>query len=414
MANNMTNNMTCQNALHQEAAGHRHCCSIVPSYVLKDIADSDNVTEDVRLIAAKSLGHIAAIHEARTSAQGKDLGPSAAVGTTFAAGPTPKPLHRKIYDAQQHDIDRLPGTLVFEDSGIGQQSAKLPRDKSARNVYVHFQKIFDFYLTVFKRNSYDDKGANLGISVHFDGDPGFGYDNAFWLPDPRPSHSQWAFGDGDFVLMDNFTKILDVSGHEFTHAVVEYTGILPYWYQSGALNESIADVFGSMIKQYFAPDGHQKAEDADWLVGEGIWKRPGGRALRDMENPGKAFDISRVTKDRQPAHMDNYEDLPSSEDNGGVHINSGIPNRAFVLAAKALGGFSWEVAGKIWYASLTDPKLRNLFIRNGVPIDDTHPSEQTRHTFNFFANLTIEHAQAHSANAVTAVKNAWKAVGLPR
>lgn len=271
--------------------------------------------------------------------------------------------------------------------------------------------------TVFKRNSYDDKGANFGISVHFDGDPDFGYDNAFWLPDRRPGHSQWAFGDGDFVLMDNFTKILDVSGHEFTHAVVEYTGRLPYWYQSGALNESIADVFGSMIKQYFAPGGQQKAEDADWLVGEGIWMKPGGRALRDMENPGTAFNISRVTKDRQPAHMDNYKDLPSSEDNGGVHINSGIPNRAFVLAAKALGGFSWEVAGKIWYESLTDPKLRNLFIRNGVPIDENHPSEQTRHTFNFFANLTIEHAQdhlAHSPNAVTAVKNAWKAVGLPR
>ncbi|KAG0012488.1 hypothetical protein BGZ81_001561 [Podila clonocystis] len=378
--NNRTINMTCQNALPQEAAGHRHFCSIVPSYVLRDIADG-NVPEKVRLIAAKSLDDVAAIHEARTSAQGKDLGPSAAVGTTFAVGPTPKPVYRKIYDAQQQDLDRLPGTLLFQEDGFGALSVRPPSDESARNVFEHFQKIFDFYLAVFNRNSYDGKGANLDISVHFDGDPGIGYDNAFWYPVPPPGYSQWAFGDGDFVLMDNFTK-------------------------------SIADIFGSMIKQYFAPGGPQKAEDADWLVGEGIWMKPGGRALRDMENPGTAFDIPRVTKDRQTAHMDNYEELQSWDDNGGVHIYSGIPNRAFVLAAKALGGFSWEVAGQIWYASLTDPRLRNLFIRNG-----DRPSEQTRNTFNFFANLTIEHAQAylaHSPNAVTAVKNAWKAVGLPR
>ncbi|KAG0301975.1 hypothetical protein BGZ98_007891 [Dissophora globulifera] len=404
----MTNNMICQNALHQEPEKHRHCCSIIPSYVLKDIADSNNVTEAVRTIATKSLGHVTAIHHARTSAQGDVSGPPAAPGTTFTAEPSRRPLLR-IYDSQQRGIDDLPGIEVFVEGGVGASIEKI--DESAKNVYGHFRNIADFYLKVFKRNSYDGKGTNLKISVHFDGDPDPGYDNAFWYPNSR--HSQWAFGDGDYKLFENFTKLLDVSGHEFTHAVVDYTGILPYWYQAGALNESIADVFGSMIKQYFAPGGPQKVEDADWLVGEGIWLVPGGRALRDMENPGTAFDISGVTKDLQPAHMDHYADLPMWDDNGGVHINSGIPNRAFVLVAKALGGFSWDVAGKIWYDSLTDPKLHKVFTIHDEPIkNEGEQRGRSKDTFKAFADLTIEHARTHSANTLTAVTNAWKGVGV--
>ncbi|KAG0304164.1 hypothetical protein BGZ99_002485 [Dissophora globulifera] len=371
----MTNNMICQNALHQEAEKHRHCCSIIPSYVLKDIAESNNVTEAVRTIATKSLGHVTAIHHARTSAQGDFSGPSAAPGTTFTSEPSRRPLLR-IYDSQQRGIDDLPGIEVFVEGGVGASTEKI--DESAKNVYGHFRNIADFYLKY-----------------------------------PNSRHSQWAFGDGDYKLFDNFTKLLDVSGHEFTHAVVDYTGILPYWYQAGALNESIADVFGSMIKQYFAPGGPQKVEDADWLVGEGIWLVPGGRALRDMKDPGSAFDIAGVTKDLQPAHMDHYAELPMWEDNGGVHINSGIPNRAFVLVAKALGGFSWDVAGKIWYDSLTDPKLRKVFTIHDEPIkNEGEQRSRSKDTFKAFADLTIEHARTHSANALSAVTNAWKGVGV--
>ncbi|KAG0039513.1 Translation initiation factor 3 subunit b [Podila clonocystis] len=405
----MTNNMTYQNALHQEAAGHQHCCSIIPPYILQDIADSNNVSEAVRAIATKSLANIATIHNVRISAQGHVSGPSAALSTSFAAAPTPKPLFRRIYINQ--GFNNLPGILVFAEDGIVAPNV-IPRDKSARKVYENFQKIFDFYRTVFKRNSYDGAGAKLDITVHFDNNLIPGYNNAFWYPNwPL---SQWAFGDGDFLLFDNFTKLLDISGHEFTHAVVEHTGILPYWYQAGALNESIADVFGSMIKQYFAPGGPQKAEDADWLVGKGLWLAPGGRALRDMENPGTAFDIiitDRVTKDRQPAHMGRYADLEEGDDAGGVHINSGIPNRAFVLVAKTLGGFSWEVAGKIWYSALKNPRLREHFTRNGEIIQ-VASEYRSMDTFKIFANLTIKHARAHSPNAENAVKNAWKDVGV--
>ncbi|KAG0357151.1 Translation initiation factor 3 subunit b [Podila minutissima] len=277
-------------------------CSVIPSYILQDIAENSNVQTPCRRTYTKAL-------------------------------------NREIYDAHQKSYDELPGVLVF-----GGASSRSLNDESVKNVHGHFQKIFDFYQKVFNRNSFDGKGAKLIISVHFDGDPNPGYDNVFWYPNPDPKLSQWGFGDGDFVLFDNFTKILDISAHEFTHAVVEYTGILPYWYQSGALNESISDVFGSMIKQFFAPGGPQKAKDADWLVGEGLFLVPGGRALRDMENPGTAYDIPGVTKDRQPAAGTPYVELPPWTDNGGVHIYSSIPNRAFVLVAKALGGFSWEIA----------------------------------------------------------------------
>lgn len=114
--------------------------------------------------------------------------------------------------------------------------------------------------------------------------------------------------------------------------------------------------------------------------------------------------------------MNDYADLPDTEDGdyGGVHINSGIPNRAFILVAKALGRFSWEVAGPIWYASLMDPSLHAVFTRNGRPIDDHDPEliPLTENTFRVFADLTIRHARAHSPNAETVVKNAWRKVGV--
>ncbi|KAF9305185.1 Translation initiation factor 3 subunit b [Mortierella antarctica] len=378
-------------------------CSIIPSYILKDIAENSNV-QAVRDIATKSFAHVADIHHARTSTQGK--GP-AALGISPAAGPTPKPLDRYIYDAQQKDIEDLSGILVFRENDASLQNLT---DESIKNVHGHFQKVFDFYQKVFKRNSFDDQGAKLIISVHFDGDPEPGYDNAFWLPNQDPKLSQWCFGDGDFVLFNNFTNILDISAHEFTHAVVEYTGILPYVFQSGALNESMADVFGSMIKQFFAPGGPQKAKDADWLIGEGLFLVPGGRALRDMENPGTAYNIPGVTRDRQQR---NYQDIPLWDDDGGVHINSSIPNRAFVLVAKKLGGFSWDVAGPIWYASLTDPRLREIFTRNGVPIRNrAELIRRSKDTFMVFANLTIKHAQARWPAAVEAVRSAWTEVGV--
>jgi Zn-dependent metalloprotease len=211
--------------------------------------------------------------------------------------------------------------------------------------------------------------------------------NAFW------DGQEFVFGDGDGIIFNGFTDELDVIGHELSHGVVEYTSPLPYWFQSGALNESMADAFGIMVKQW-GEGTPQTVDQANWLIGEGIWAAGvNGRALRDMANPGTAYDDDKVGNDRQPAHWKDFKKLPRSEDWGGVHINSGIPNRAFFLAATQIGGYAWEGAGPIWYRALSSGKL---------PTDGTA-------TFKKFADLTIESAGEH----VDKVKEAWTAVGYP-
>ena len=175
------------------------------------------------------------------------------------------------------------------------------------------------YREAFARASYDGKGAEVVLTVHYQQN----YDNAFW------NGTQLVFGDGDGTVFGSFTKPVDVLGHEFTHAVTQFTADLTYQGQSGALNESVSDCFGMCVKQQVLG---QTAETADWLVGEGIFL-PGinARALRDMAHPGTAYDDPTLGKDPQVGDMADYVD--TTDDNGGVHTNSGIPNRAFYLAA---------------------------------------------------------------------------------
>lgn len=200
----------------------------------------------------------------------------------------------------------------------------------------------EFYSEVYGRDSIDRRGMELISSVHY----GVAFDNAFW------NSAQMVYGDGSGRIFQEgaFTRPIDVVAHELTHGVTEFTSGLEYSTQPGALNESFSDVFGSLVKQYSLG---QTADEADWLIGEGALVPAMGRALRSMKEPGTAN-----SGDRQPGHMRDYLDLPDDNDprndNGGVHINSGIPNRAFYLAATAIGGNAWEKAGRIWYGTLTD------------------------------------------------------------
>lgn len=253
----------------------------------------------------------------------------------------------------------------------------------ANECYIGFKKTYDFYSNFFNRNSIDNRGLKLEGFVHF----GKKYLNAFWI------ENKMVFGDGDGIIFNGFTDELDVIGHELTHGVVEYSGTLDYKYQSGALNESIADVFGIMIKQWGEnPEKPQTAAEANWLIGEGIWaKGVNGRALRDMKAPGTAYSDSRVGSDSQPAHWKDFKKLPLSVDRGGVHINSGIPNHAFYLAATIIGGYAWETAGPAWYKALTCGELR--------------PNA----SFKEFADLTISNAGEHEAE----IREAWTQVGYP-
>jgi len=270
---------------------------------------------------------------------------------------------RTIYSAQNRY--KIPGVKVRSE---GQEPTNdLPVDEA----YDYLGSTFDFYANAYGRNSIDGKGIPLNGTVHY----GREYDNALW--DGR----RMIFGDGDTVIFDRFTIALDVIGHELTHGVTQYDNGLLYSEQSGALNESISDVFGSLVKQSTL---NQTADQADWLIGVGLII--GGGALRSMKEPAAGFDP-------QPSHMRDYVD--TVKDNGGVHINSGIPNYAFYLAAVGIGGYAWQEAGLIWY--LTLPL---------VP-----PTAQ----FQDFASLTLGTAQQlFGVNSAQygAVGEAWAEVGI--
>src|SRR4030065_568195 len=112
----------------------------------------------------------------------------------------------------------------------------------------------------------------------------------------------------------------------------------------------MSDVFGSLVKQYRR---RQEARDAVWMIGAGLFtKNINGRGIRSMKEPGSAYDDPILGRDPQPGHMKDY--VKTNEDNGGVHINSGIPNRAFYETAVRLGGHAWVKAGQIWYVALRD------------------------------------------------------------
>jgi Zn-dependent metalloprotease len=243
---------------------------------------------------------------------------------------------RTIYDTGH--TERLPGRLVrAEDSG------PVP-DGAANQAFDGLGATYDFYAEVMKRTSIDDHGERLDASVHF----GRRYDNAFW------NGREMVFGDGDGRVFQGFTSCLEVIGHELTHGVVESEAALAYVDQPGALNESFSDVLGILVKQWKL---HQNVSEASWLIGEGLLaKGIHGAALRSLKAPGTAYDDRLLGKDPQPAHMKDY--VHGEDDGGGVHVNSGIPNHAFYVAAVAFGGFAWERAGRIWYHALCNTLSR--------------------------------------------------------
>ena len=248
----------------------------------------------------------------------------------------PGQAQRIVADAR--NTTNLPGDVVRA------EGAPATGDPAADEAYDGLGATHDLFWRAFARNSIDDQGMPLHASVHYDVD----YNNAFW------DGERMVFGDGDGDLFNRFTVALDVIAHELGHGVTEFEGPLIYHKQSGALNESMSDVFGSLTKQMLL---NQTADQADWLIGAGLFTaNVQGRALRDMANPGTAYDDPVLGQDPQPVHMDDY--ARTNRDNGGVHINSGIPNRAFHLVATQLGGYAWERAGRIWYETLRDSRLR--------------------------------------------------------
>ncbi|AFY35258.1 M4 family metallopeptidase [Calothrix sp. PCC 7507] len=346
----------CQHPVHNRCS----ICCIVPPHMLENVAVNGNPEQ--RSWAFHTLNVSAQLRGRRDI-----IG-----GLSFA--PSPGVKRRTIYDAKNGQ--QLPGTLVRS------EGSPPSSDVAVNEAYDAAGATYDLFHEVFDRNSIDDKGLRLDSTVHY----GVKYDNAFWNGD------QMVYGDGDGQLFQRFTKSVDVIAHELTHGITQYEAGLLYYGESGALNESFSDVFGSLVKQKIK---NQTAAEADWIVGEGLLApNVKGVGIRSLKAPGTAYNDPVLGKDPQPAFVkDKYTGF---EDNAGVHINSGIPNYAFYLAAVEIGGYAWEKAGKIWYIALRD-RLRS------------------KSEFRHAADITIKVAgelYGLDSKEQKAVKNAWQKVGV--
>jgi Zn-dependent metalloprotease len=336
-----------------------HC--ILPPSVLHKLAEHED--SDTRAILdTLALDH--KIRLARAEAAARSGGPGARAITFARVGGT---VQRTIYD-QGNKQDQTPGQVARAE---GQDPVS---DDAVNQAYDGLGATYTYYWDNFKRDSIDGQGLPLLGLVHF----GRKYDNAFW-----DNAGHMFFGDGDGQMLTQTTAGIDVIGHELTHGVTQHEANLVYSGQSGALNESISDVFGIQVKQKALG---QNVESSDWLIGADVVGPLLQPALRSMKEPGTAN-----PHDDQPSTMKGYVD------GGDVHTNSGIPNRAFYVVASTLGGNSWEVAGPIWYDALCDQRLR----------EDA--------SFRDFAVLTVSHArQRYGAQSteVQAVEAGWDAVEL--
>lgn len=339
------------------------CCTFVPPYLLQRVAlwagtrhASDSGRETLQVDDR--------LRARRESPAGE-----------MAAPRLPGTKKRVVHTA--NNTESLPGEVVRSngDPAVGDPAVDEAFDSSGQ--------VWEMFDSQFGRQSIDGLGSTVSITVHYGRD----YDNAFW------DGTQLVFGDGDGQIFDRFTKPMDVMAHEYTHGVTQFTVGLAYQDQPGALNESISDVFASMAKQRVLG---QTAAEADWLIGAGLFM-PGinAKGLRSMREPGTAYDDPQIGRDLQVGSMSDY--VATDTDNGGVHINSGIPNRAFTLAALAIGGYSWEKAGQVWYDTLVNGQL------------------SAQASFESFAQATVTSARRlfmNDPSVAEKIQAAWIDVGL--
>jgi Zn-dependent metalloprotease len=347
-----------------------YVCGVIPYHILTRLAgQTDDPTDEASANARATLEHMRelATGQAMTSLIGRRAAEAAAIH--------PPRKRRNVYDAQ-HRFG-LPGKLVL--------SQHTPRgtDVEVAEAYDGSGATYDFFAKVFRRNSIDGRGMRLDSSVHY----GTRFENALW------NGRQMVYGDGDGRIFKRFTASVDVIAHELTHGVTQHAAALGYAGQTGALNEHLSDAFGIMVKQYTLG---QSAHESDWLIGADILGPDvQGDAVRSLAFPGTAYDDPVLGCDPQPSHMRDY--VVTTDDNGGVHINSGILNHGFYLAAMYLEGETWETLGQIWYAALTS-RL------------------QPEADFADFTYATVDLAgelYGDGSRVQTVLSEAWSDVGLP-
>jgi bacillolysin/thermolysin len=272
----------------------------------------------------------------------------------------------ETYDANK--TTAIPGTLVSDTDNNFNSASQAP----AVDAHANTEIVYNYYKNNHNRNSFNNNGATMKSTVNYREVSSQPYNNAFW------NGSQMVYGDGDGVNLGPVGSALDVVAHEFTHAVTDYTADLVYENQPGALNESMSDIFGYLIE----------GQPSDWLMGEDCYT-PGtpGDAFRSLQNP---------TLYDQPDHMNNYQYLPNTQagDWGGVHINSGIPNKAFYLAATTINNNS--KMSQIYYRALTNYltrtsqfiDARNALIQSATDLYGAGSAETTAIT-NAFTSVGI-------------------------
>jgi bacillolysin len=255
-----------------------------------------------------------------------------AAGGGFAMTDNSKGVTVRTHTAENRQLTAAEGAVLVSSPVLTTWDQDVAGPGAAVDAHVHASAVFDYYKAKFDRNSLNGRGGAMVSTAHF----GNQFDNAFW----DPQNMQMAYGDGGTVFRP-LSAGLDVVAHEFTHGVITSESNLRYQGQPGAMNESVADIFGAFVEHEVSPDATK-----NWQIGEVIMRQ--GGVLRDMKNPAVG---------RQPAHMSRY--VNTQQDNGGVHINSGIPNNAAFLMTvggtnpvsnvEVAFGIGFEKAEQIWY-----------------------------------------------------------------
>ena len=282
---------------------------------------------------------------------------------------------RQIYDAQ--NSQSLPGTFLFQEGGSS-------TDIDAQDAYDYTGNTYDYYAQTHGRDSWNGGGGTLISTVHY----GVGYPNANW------NGSQLYLGDGDGSTFTGFARGLDIVAHEVTHGVTQATANLAYSNESGALNESMSDIFGAATEAFVRGQSSNT-----WKIGEDIYT-PGvsGDAARYMDNPT----LDGSSKDYYP---DRYT---GSQDFGGVHSNSGIGNLAFYLLSQ--GGTHPRGVTSVYVSPLGMYDASRVFYR-------ALTSYMTSSTQFADARTTTAKAAIElfgpCSSQLDSVRAAWDAVGVP-
>lgn len=338
-------------------------CAIIPTAVLDRIAGDATFSESTRNACSVTSNHAPAWHGYRTTLS------LAVRHARVRVASAEQPLAPGVFLFNSKGTTSLPGVLI--------EPEDLHGNKRLTAIIATLQSLMQFYKTIFYRNSIDNLGMGLIVSIGYATD----YCNAYW------NGTQLIIGDGDGRAFGDFAQCEDVLAHEVAHAVTQYTMGLSYVAEAGALNESLSDIFATVFCQW---RHHQPAEQADWKLGAGVigteLRNRGYVALRSLKAPDTAGVLLP-----QPKHMRDYNT------NGDPHVNCGIPNHAFYKAATVLGGNSWDRVILIWYSALASGR------------------RSPNMTFAEFARLTVHRATLlfrSNAAVPRAVEQAWKDVGV--